>query len=139
MLGRRRRRYPSLEAFVASLRQRRQGRWSDKDFATGLRGCPSLLSIARRRQDSDDVCQPHVLIGSGSPSGIWPTVTGSTGISVLWASSVIAFSVMTVCNLPLGEYSEDTLGSRGHKRPCLRAVGTRAPINTPYSTLEGAD
>jgi hypothetical protein len=38
---------------------------------------------------------------------------------------------MTVCNLPLGEYSEDTLGSRGHKCPCFRAVGTRAPINTP--------
>jgi hypothetical protein len=64
------------------------------------------------------------------PSGIRPTVTGPAGKSVLRASSVIAFSVMTVCNLPLGEYSGDTVGSRGHKRPCLRAVGTRAPINT---------
>jgi hypothetical protein len=49
---------------------------------------------------------------------------------MLQASSVIAFSVMTVCNLPLGEYSEDTLGTRGHKRPCPRTVGTRVPINT---------
>jgi hypothetical protein len=56
MLGQRQRRYPSLDAFVASLHQRRQGRWSDEDFVTGLRGRPSLLSIARRRQDSDDVC-----------------------------------------------------------------------------------
>jgi hypothetical protein len=58
MLGRRRRRYPSLEAFVAfvaSLHQRRQGRRSNEDFATGFRGRPLLLSIARRRQDSDDV------------------------------------------------------------------------------------
>jgi hypothetical protein len=114
MLGRRRRRYPSLDAFVAfvaSLHQRRQGHWSVEDFATGLRGCPSLSSIARRRQNFDDVCQPHVLIGSGSPSEIRPIVTGPAGISVLRASSVIAFSVMTVCNLPVGEYSEDTLGS----------------------------
>jgi hypothetical protein len=50
---------------------------------------------------------------------------------VLRASSVIAFSVMTICNLPLGEYFEDTLGTQGHKRPCPRTVGTRVPINTP--------
>jgi hypothetical protein len=131
MLGRRRRRYPLLDAFVASLHQRCQGRRSDEDFGTGLRGFPSLFSIARRRQDSDDVCQLHVLIVPGSPCGIRPTVMGPAWISVLRASSVIAFSVMTVCNLPLGEYSEDTLGSRGHKRPCLRTVGTRVPINTP--------
>jgi hypothetical protein len=73
----------------------------------------------------------HVLIVSGSPCGIRPIVTGPAGISVLRASSIIAFSVMMVCNLPLGEYSEDTLGSRGHKHPCLRTVGTRVPINTP--------
>jgi hypothetical protein len=42
MLGRRRRRYPSLGAFIASLHQRCQGRRSDEDFGTGLRGCPSL-------------------------------------------------------------------------------------------------
>jgi hypothetical protein len=40
MLGRRRRRYPSLEAFVASLHQRRQGRRSDEDFAGALRSSP---------------------------------------------------------------------------------------------------
>jgi hypothetical protein len=127
MLGRRRRRYPSLDAFIASLHQRRQGRWYDEDFASGLRSYPS-------RDEGKTpmlVCQPHILIGSGSPSGIRPTVTGPTGISVLRASSVIAFSVMMDCNLPLGEYSEDTLGSRGHKRPCFRVVGTRTPINTP--------
>jgi hypothetical protein len=90
-----------------------------------------LFSIARRRQDFDEACKPHVLIMSGSPNGIWPTVTGPAGMSVLRVSSVMAFSIMTVYNLPLGEYSEDTLGTRGHKRPCTRMVGTRVPINTP--------
>jgi hypothetical protein len=50
---------------------------------------------------------------------------------MLRASSIIAFSIMTVCNLPLGEYSKDTLGTRGHKHPCPRTVGTQVPINTP--------
>jgi hypothetical protein len=40
-------------------------------------------------------------------------------------------SVMTVCNLPLWEYSGDNLGTRGHKRPCLGTMDTRVPINTP--------
>jgi hypothetical protein len=41
VLGRRRRRYPSLEVFIASLHQRRQGRWSDGDFAGAFRSYPS--------------------------------------------------------------------------------------------------
>jgi hypothetical protein len=92
---------------------------------------PSLFSIARRRQDFGEACKPHVLIMFGSPNGIQPTVTGPAGMSMLRASSVMAFSVMMVCNLPLGEYSEDTLGTRGHKHLCPRTVGTRVPINTP--------
>jgi hypothetical protein len=56
---------------------------------------------------------------------------------MLQASSVIAFSVIKDCNLPLGEYSKDTLGSRGHKRPCFWAVGIRAPINTPVQCPQG--
>jgi hypothetical protein len=52
-------------------------------------------------------------------------------VACCWASSVIAFSVMTVCNLPLWEYSGDSPGTRGHKRPYQRTVDTRVPINTP--------
>ena len=65
MLGRRRRRNPLLDAFVAFvalLHQQHQGRWSDEDFETGLRGRPSLLSITRRRHDSNDIrlaSRPH--------------------------------------------------------------------------------
>jgi hypothetical protein len=41
------------------------------------------------------------------------------------------FSVMTVCNLPLWEYSGDSPGTRGHKRTCLGTLAARVPINTP--------
>jgi hypothetical protein len=53
----------------------------------------------------------------GGPCEFRPTVTGPTRISVLRATFVIAFTVMTVCNLPSWEYSGDKLGTRGHK--CL--------------------
>jgi hypothetical protein len=42
-----------------------------------------------------------------------------------------SFSVMTVCNPPLCEYSGDSPGARGHKRPYIGTLDTRAPINTP--------
>jgi hypothetical protein len=42
-----------------------------------------------------------------------------------------SFSVMTVCNPPLWEYSGDNPGAWGHKRPYMETLGTRAPINTP--------
>jgi hypothetical protein len=42
-----------------------------------------------------------------------------------------SFSVMTVYNPPLWEYSGDSPGARGHKRPYIGALDTRAPINTP--------
>jgi hypothetical protein len=115
-------------------------RYTIEDRALTSRGCPTgrrpswsafVLSNARRRQGSVEVRQSHVLVASGGPCRIRPTVTGPARISVLWATSVIAFSVMTVCNLPLWEYSEDSPGTRGHKRPCQGTVGTRVPINTP--------
>jgi hypothetical protein len=42
-----------------------------------------------------------------------------------------SFSVMTVCNHPLWEYSRDNPGTRWHKRPCLGTLAARVPINTP--------
>jgi hypothetical protein len=42
-----------------------------------------------------------------------------------------SFSVMTVCNPPLWEYSGDNPGAWGHKRSCIGTLGTRTPINTP--------
>jgi hypothetical protein len=42
-----------------------------------------------------------------------------------------SFYVMTVCNLPLWEYSGDNPGTRGHKHPCLSTLAARVLINTP--------
>jgi hypothetical protein len=118
MLGRRRRRYPSLDAFVASLHQRRPR--------------PSILPLSSRLQDEGKTpTKSHVLIAPGGPCGIRPTVTGPARVSVLRASYVIVFSVMTICNLPMWEYSGDSPDTRGHKRPYQRTVDTRVPINTP--------
>ena len=41
------------------------------------------------------------------------------------------FSVMTVCNPALWEYSRHSLGACGHMRPYSKKLGTQAPINTP--------
>jgi hypothetical protein len=62
MLGQRQRRYPSLEAFVASLHQRRQGRWFDGDFAGVLRSYPS-------RDEGKTPMTPDSLTSSSGPEG----------------------------------------------------------------------
>jgi hypothetical protein len=72
-----------------------RGRRSDQD----RRSCPSSSSL--QDEGSVEVCYSHDLIASGGPSWIQPTVTGPAWISILWVASVIAFSIMTVCNLVL--------------------------------------
>jgi hypothetical protein len=42
-----------------------------------------------------------------------------------------SFSVMTICNPPLWEYSGGGLGAQGYKCPYIGTLDTRAPINTP--------
>jgi hypothetical protein len=75
----------------------------------------------------------------GGPGGIQPTVTGPARTSVLWAASVIAFSVMTVCNLLLWKYSRDRLGTRGHKHRWQRTGGRSSTYKYPHTTLERPD
>jgi hypothetical protein len=75
--------------------------------------------------------KPHIPIVFGSPSGIRPTVMGPAGISVLWASSIIAFSVLTVYNLPLGEYSEDTLGTVPLTKDGRHSGAYKYPVQYP--------
>jgi hypothetical protein len=120
LLGRRRTRYPSLDAFVASgapmkttsIEHARTSRrhWLDEDW----RGPPS--SSLLQDKGSVEVYESHVVTAPGGPCGICPTITGPARISVLWVVFVIAFTVMTVCNLPSWEYSGDKLGTWGHKR-----------------------
>ena len=120
MLGRRRRRYPSLEAFVALLQQRRQ---DDR------RGPPFTLFTARQRPTTKSLhptsspdLEAHVGFGPLYKPRTEKRVTGPICNS---------FSVVTVCNPPLWEYSGDSPGARGHKRSYIGTLDTRAPINTP--------
>jgi hypothetical protein len=73
------------------------------------------LAVERRR-----LCRSlwvsHVITAPGGPRGIRSMITGPARISALRATSVIDFTVMTVCNLPSWEYSGDKPGTRGHKR-----------------------
>lgn len=77
------------------------------------RGPPS--SSLLRDEGSVEVYESHIVTAPGGPCGIRPIVTGPARRSVLRAAFVIAFTVMTVCNLPLWEYSGDKLDTRGHK------------------------
>jgi hypothetical protein len=78
------------------------------------RGAPSSSPL----QDEGyvEVYESHVVTAPGGPCGIRPIVTGPARRSVLRAAFVIAFTVMTDCNLPSWEYFGDKLGTRGHKR-----------------------
>jgi hypothetical protein len=47
---------------------------------------------------------------------IQPIVMGLARTSAIRVVSVIRFTLMTICNLPSGEYFGDKLGTRGSKR-----------------------
>jgi hypothetical protein len=95
----------STEHARASRRRR-----SDED-----RRDPPLSSLSQD-EGPVEVYESHVVTALGGPCGTRPIVTGPARRSVLRAAFVIAFAVMTVCNLPSWEYSGDKLGTRGHKR-----------------------
>jgi hypothetical protein len=120
VLGRRRRRYPSLQAFVTSPHQRRQ---DDR------RGPPFVLLIARRRPTTKlSIPRPHPTWRPTRDSAHCNRPCMERRVMGLICNS---FSVMTVCNPPLWEYSGDSLSARGHKRPYNGTLDSRAPINTP--------
>jgi hypothetical protein len=78
------------------------------------RGPPSSSPL--QDEGSVEVYESHVITAPGGPCGIRATITGPARISVLRAAFVMAFIVMTVCNLPSWEYSRDKPSTRGHKR-----------------------
>jgi hypothetical protein len=59
----------------------------------------SLRPLRCKTKVSVEVYKSHVLTAPGGPCGFQPIVTGPARISVLRVASVIAFTVMTVCNL----------------------------------------
>jgi hypothetical protein len=84
--------------------------------STGRTPARSPSSSLLQDEGFVEVYGSHVVTAPGGPCEIRPMVTGLARISVLRAVSVIAFIVMTVCNLPSWEYSGDKPGTRGHKR-----------------------
>jgi hypothetical protein len=121
MLGRRRRRYPSLQAFVNSLHRRRQ---EDR------RG-PLFVLFTARRWPTTKSLHPASSVLPGGPRGIQPIIIRPRTDRHVTDLICNSFSVMTVCNTPLWEYSGDNPGVCGHKRPYIGTLGARAPINTP--------
>jgi hypothetical protein len=81
MLGRRRRRDPSLDAFA------------DLTAPTeAKRPAVSTLRPARRKTKAyDEVAPSRVLVKHEDPRGIRPNVIGPARLSVLWARFVKAF------------------------------------------------
>jgi hypothetical protein len=99
--------------------------------ARRLTRLPFVLSIARRRLDPDEVCWPRIRHLARRPTWNSAHCNGPRVDRQVMGLICNSFSVMTVCNPPLWEYSGDTLGTRGHNRPCLGTLYTRVPINTP--------
>jgi hypothetical protein len=120
MLGRRRRRYPSLQAFATSLHHRRQD--------GGMDHPPSSSPQDEGLQRSLLIPRPHP---TWSPT--WDSAHCNRPRTEKRVTCPIcnSFPVITVCNPPLWEYSRDNPGAWGHKRPYIKTLDTRAPINTP--------
>jgi hypothetical protein len=122
VLGRRRRCNPLCEAFVASPHQRMCDDW---------RGCPSSSPSQDKGQTPDEVHRsraPHLARRPTWNSAHYNGPRVDRQVTGLICNS---FSVMTVCNPPLWEYSSDNSGTRGHNCPCLGTFDARVPINTP--------
>jgi hypothetical protein len=120
-IGQRQRRYPSLQAFV-NLAAPTKAKQSAR---------ATLRPLHYKTKAYDEVAPSHVLTQPGGPRGIRPIVTGPVPKECVTGPICSGFSVMTVCNPPLWEYSRDSPGARGHMRPYIETLGTQAPINTP--------
>ena len=81
MLGRRRRRYPSLQPSSISLRQQEAERTARS----------TLRLLHYKTKAYDDVAPSHVLTRPGGTHGIRPIVIGPARRSVLRARFVMAF------------------------------------------------
>jgi hypothetical protein len=81
MLGRRRRRYPSLQPSSISLHQQEAERPARS----------TLCLLHYKTKAYDNVAPSHVLTRPGGPRGIRPIVTGPARRSVLRARFVISF------------------------------------------------
>jgi hypothetical protein len=101
MLGRRRRRYPSLDAFANLAAPTETRRLADS----------TLRPTRRRTKAYGEVAPPRGLVQHEGPRAIRPIVTGPTWPLRITGLICKGFSVITVCNPALREYSGDNLGA----------------------------
>lgn len=135
VLGRRRRRHPSLDDFYLTLRGRRLHPQDPPDRPRALtRRRPIQSPSLPTRQDEglvEDHRTSHSLSTGRGPCTVRPTKLGPAWACVSWAVSVIKYTVMTGCNLPSWEYSGDKPGTRGSKCLWQGQATPQVPINTP--------
>jgi hypothetical protein len=101
MLGRRRRRYPSLDAFTSLATQTETRRLADS----------TLRPMRRGTKASGEVAPSRGVVQHEGPRAIWPIVTGPTRPLRITGLICKGSSVITVCNPALWEYSGDNLGT----------------------------
>jgi hypothetical protein len=101
MLGRRRRRYPSLDAFASLATPTETRRLADS----------TLRPMRRGTKASGEVAPSRGVVQHEGPRAIWPIVTGPTWPRRITGLICKGFSVITVYNPALWEYSEDNLGA----------------------------
>jgi hypothetical protein len=101
MLGRRRRRYPSLDAFANLAAPTETRQLADSTL------CPTR----RRTKAYGEVVPPRGLVQPEGPRTIRPIVTGPALPLRITGLICKGFSVITVCSPSLREYSEDNLGA----------------------------
>jgi hypothetical protein len=121
MLGRRRTLVPFARRLRPRLAQAKAGSTEPAGQAKGINRMEACSTpFAHTRQDegpTEDYGTSHSLTMERGPCAVRPTELGLAWTCVIWVVSVIKFTVMTVCNLPLWEYSRDKPGTRGSK--CL--------------------
>jgi hypothetical protein len=101
VLGRRRRRHPSLDAFARLAAPMETRRLAD-----------STLRLTRRRTKAyDEVIPSRGLVHHGGPRVIRPIVAGPAWPLRITGLICKGFPVITVCNPALWEYSGDNLGA----------------------------
>jgi hypothetical protein len=101
LLGRRRRRHPSLDAFASLAAPTETRRLADS----------TLRPMLRRTKAYDEVVLSRGLVQHGGPRVIRPIVTGPAWPLRITGLICKGFPVITVCNPALWEYSGDNLGA----------------------------
>jgi hypothetical protein len=71
----------------------------------------TLRPLHYKTKAYDEVSPSHVPTRLGGPRGIRPIVTGPARLRRVTGLICNSFSVMTVCNPPLWEYSRDNQGA----------------------------